>query len=109
MKAHTTIMTFDSFWAVIVLHGKIIPDGSGTVPDKIERPGEAATRKKVVKQIVQCSLEGNPFEHGKNGSEIMLTLRTWGGLKSDGNVLSPAARSYIFTARLWSTRFVPGI
>jgi len=28
------------------------------------------------------------------------TLRTGGGRKSDGRVLSPAARSYIFTARL---------
>lgn len=37
-----------------------------------------------------------------------LTLRTSGGRKSDGRILSPAARSYIFTARLWSTRFVPG-
>jgi hypothetical protein len=37
------------------------------------------------------------------------TFKTGGGRKSDGNVLSPAARSYIFTARLCSTRFVPGI
>jgi len=38
-----------------------------------------------------------------------LALRMRGGRKSEGSVLSPAARSYIFTARLWSTRFVPGI
>ena len=37
------------------------------------------------------------------------TLRTLGGRRSDGRILSPAPRSYIFTARLWSTRFVPGI
>jgi hypothetical protein len=36
-------------------------------------------------------------------------LRIGGGRKSDGNVLSPAARSYIFTACLWSMRFVPEI
>ncbi len=37
------------------------------------------------------------------------TLRTLGGRRSDGRILSPAPRSYIFTVRLWSTRFVPGI
>jgi hypothetical protein len=49
MKARTSIVTLNSFWAMVVLHGEIIPDGSGTIADKIECPGEAASRKKIVK------------------------------------------------------------
>jgi hypothetical protein len=49
MKARTTIMTFDGFRTVTVLHGKIISDSSGTVPDKIEGSGKAAAREQVVK------------------------------------------------------------
>lgn len=37
------------------------------------------------------------------------TLSTNGGRKSEGKDLSPAPRSYIFTARRWSTLLVPGI
>lgn len=49
MKARTAIVTVDSFWAVTVLHSEVISNSSGTVPDKIERSGEAATGKQVVK------------------------------------------------------------
>jgi hypothetical protein len=31
-----------------VLHGKIISDGSGTIPDKIERPRKASAWKQVM-------------------------------------------------------------
>jgi hypothetical protein len=57
MKASTPVMTLDGFWTVTVLHSEIISDSSGTVPDEIERSGESATGKQVVKQIVQRSLK----------------------------------------------------
>jgi hypothetical protein len=45
----------------------------------------------------------------RRGRRRILTRRTAGGRTSLGNDLSPTARSYCLTARLWSTRFVPGI
>ena len=49
MEARTSVVTLDSLCAMIVLHGEVVPDGSGTISNKIECSGEAASRKKVVK------------------------------------------------------------
>jgi len=57
MKPCTTIVTFDGRRSIAMLHRKVVPDSSRTVPDEAEGRRKPPTEKEVVKEVVESSLD----------------------------------------------------
>ena len=104
MKAGTALVAFYCQWTRFVLHRKVIPDRTRAIANEVKRRGEASILEEFAKEVIEGALSrADVLQVGRDTGVVRSakrTLRTGGGRKSDGIVLSPAARSYIFTARL---------
>lgn len=56
MKTHATVMALNCKWAIVMLHGEVVSDCTRPVADEVEGLRETASRKQVVKQVVESFL-----------------------------------------------------
>ena len=109
VKACTTLVALHGQQSGFMLHRKVISHCAGSIANEVECGTEPFFGKEFAEEIVEGALSKRIDQGYCMRKFSERTWRTGGGRRSEGSVLSPAARSYIFTARLWSTRFVPGI
>jgi hypothetical protein len=104
VEAGTALMAFYSQWTRFMLHRKVIPHRTRAIANEVKRRGKASLLEEFAKEVIKGALSRvDALQVGRDTAVVRSakrTLRTGGGRKSDGIVLSPAARSYIFTARL---------
>ena len=53
MESSTTVVTFYRQFACLMLHSKVVSNGSSSIADEIVRWGEATTGKEIVKEVIQ--------------------------------------------------------
>ena len=103
VKAGTTFVALYGQRSGGVLHRKVISHRTRPIANKVVRWREPFFRKEFAEEIIESALSERELIRGRYrfaSDQRKRTLRTGGGRRSEGSVLSPAARSYIFTARL---------
>ncbi|KIL61103.1 hypothetical protein M378DRAFT_865607 [Amanita muscaria Koide BX008] len=62
VEPSTTVMALDCERASLILHRKVIPDGSYPVPDEAKGWVEVTSGKKVMKKVIKCFLSQKRIE-----------------------------------------------
>ena len=108
MEPCTAVVTFNGDRSGKKLRCEVIANSTRPVTDERIRLREPSAWDEIVKEVVEGPLV-RCLSDCMTKSLYLLTRHVSGVRKSDGKLFEPDARSYILTARAWSTRFVPGI